>query len=221
VSFVPVYGYTGTVNISYTGYATDGDTFSGTVKVTVTGPKNSSYFTDVNTNYYWAVEAVDYLYGQGVVKGTGSSTYGPGTNITRADFIVMLYRALGLSATTNGNFNDVAKGSYYYDAVAVAKALGIAQGSNGYFNPTKPLTRQDAMVFVYRALQVKGVNVIEGTSSDLSAYNDRSGISSYATVSVATLIKAGVIVGAGNKINPSGNLTRAEMAVILHRVLKK
>jgi hypothetical protein len=77
------------------------------------------------------------------------------------------------------------------------------------------------MVFVYRALQVKGVNVIEGTSSDLSAYNDRSGISSYATVSVATLIKAGVIVGAGNKINPSGNLTRAEMAVILHRVLKK
>lgn len=221
VSFVPVYGYTGTVNISYTGYATDGDTFSGTVKVTVTGPKNSSYFNDVNTNYYWAVEAVDYLYGQGVVKGTGSSTYGPGTNITRADFIVMLYRALGLSATTNGNFNDVAKGSYYYDSVAVAKALGIAQGSNGYFNPTKPLTRQDAMVFVYRALQAKGVKVTEGTSSDLSVFNDRSSISSYATTSVATLVKAGVIVGAGNKINPSGNLTRAEMAVILHRVLKK
>lgn len=221
VSFVPVYGYTGTVNITYTGYSTDGDTFSGNVKVTVTGPKNSSYFTDVNSNYYWAVEAVDYLYGQGVVKGTGSSTYGPSTNITRGDFILMLYRALGLSATTNGNFTDVAKGSYYYDAVAVAKALGIAQGSNGYFNPTKPLTRQDAMVFVYRALQAKGVKVNEGTSSDLTGFNDRSSISSYATTSVATLVKAGVIVGAGNKINPSGNLTRAEMAVILHRVLKK
>ncbi|MPM26530.1 hypothetical protein SDC9_73034 [bioreactor metagenome] len=221
VSFVPVYGYTGTVNIGYTGYSVDGDTFTGTVKITVTGPKNSSYFNDVNSNYYWAVEAVDYLYGQGVVKGTGTSIYGPGTNITRGDFILMLHRALGLSATTNGNFTDVAKGSYYYDAVAVAKALGIAQGSNGYFNPTKPLTRQDAMVFVYRALQAKGVKVTEGTSSDLSVFNDRSSISSYATTSVATLVKAGVIVGAGNKINPSGNLTRAEMAVILHRVLKK
>ncbi|HWP80162.1 MAG TPA: S-layer homology domain-containing protein [Candidatus Acidoferrum sp.] len=221
VSFVPVYGYTGTVSIAYTGYSTDGDSFSGTVKVTVTGPKNSSYFTDVNTTYYWAVEAVDYLYGLGVVKGTGSSSYGPGSHITRGDFVLMLYRALGLSATTSGNFKDVAKGSYYYDAVAVAKALGIAQGSGDYFYPTNSLTRQDAMVFVYRALQAKKISITEGTSSDLSVFTDRSGISSYATISVATLVKANVIVGSGNKINPVGNLTRAEMAVILHRVLKK
>ncbi len=133
----------------------------------------------------------------------------------------MLYRALDLTATTSGNFSDVAKGTYYYDAIAVAKALGIAQGSGGYFYPTTPLTRQDAMALVYRAMQVKKISITAGTSSDLSAFTDKGNVSSYAATAVATLVKAKVVVGSGGNINPSGNLTRAEMAVILYRVLKR
>ncbi|MPM48117.1 hypothetical protein SDC9_94839 [bioreactor metagenome] len=220
VSFVPASGYSGTVSISYTGYSSGGDSYSGTVKIVVTAASVSKYFTDVSSSYTWAAESIDYLYGKGVVKGTGTSSYSPGSNITRGDFILMLYRALDLSATTSGNFTDVAKGSYYYDAIAVAKALGIAKGSDGYFYPSTPLTRQDAMALVYRAMQVKKISITAGTNSDLASFTDKSSVSSYATTAVATLVKAKVVVGSSGKINPSGNLTRAEMAVILYRVLK-
>ena len=220
VSFVPASGYAGTVSISYTGYSSGGGSYSGTVKVVVTAASASKYFTDLNSSYSWASEAIDYLYEQGVVKGTGTKSYSPGANITRGDFILMLYRALKLTATTSGNFTDVAKGSYYYDAIAVSKALGIAQGSGGYFYPTTPLTRQDAMALVYRAMQVKKISITAGASSDLASFTDKGSVSSYAATAVATLVKAKVVVGSGGKINPSGNLTRAEMAVILYRVLK-
>ena len=52
-------------------------------------------------------------------------------------------------------------------------------------------------------------------------FTDKSGIASYATNSVATIVKEGLIVGDNSKINPTGNTTRAEAAVFLYRVYNK
>jgi len=230
VCFVPTAGYSGTVTISYTGYNTDGDSYTGTVKITVTAAATettySSYFSDINKNYSWAATQIDYLYKNGVVKGTSTSAsksqYSPGSNISRGDFMLMLYRAFNLSSKTTAgtNFSDVPSSSYYYEAIAVAKYLGIAKGgSNNKFSPTSSLTREDAMVLVLRTMEVSKITLTTGTSSDLTSYSDKSQISDYAATAVATLIKAGIIQGDGKNINPDGNLSRAEMAVILYRAL--
>ena len=50
---------------------------------------------------------------------------------------------------------------------------------------------------------------------------DRSSVSSYAVSAVSTLVKAGIVKGSGNYINPLGYITRAEVAVILYRVLTR
>jgi hypothetical protein len=222
VSFVPGAGYVGTATLTYTGYDTDGESFPGTIKITIAAvaPTASLYFKDVNTSYSWAVTAIDYLYKASIVNGTGSGIYSPAAKITRGDFMLMLSRALKLtSSSAVTNFGDVPRDSYYYNAVAVAKALGIAQGSNGNFYPTSAITREDAMVLVYRALQISGKTMPTGTLANLSAYNDRSAVSSYAISAVGSLVSKGLVKGDGLYLNPQNSVTRAEMAVILYRVL--
>jgi hypothetical protein len=222
VSFVPAVNYTGTVAITYTAVTADSRTYTGKINVTVSPKTGSRYFSDIGSTYDWASLAVDYLYEEGVAKGISSTLYSPGKNISRGDFVLMLYRAMKFTGSTASNFSDVPKGSYYYDAIAAAKALGIAQGGlDNKFNPTSALSRQDAMLLIYRTLTVTGKSVQTGTTSDIASFSDKDQISGYALVAVQTLVKAGVVTGSYGKINPKGSLTRAEMAVILYRVEQK
>lgn len=223
VDFVPYKNYYGTVTIKYTGYNIDGDAFTGSLKIEVVSmpeTEGSLYFKDVTKDYSWAASQIDYLYEENIVSGTGNGNYSPAQNMTRGDFMLMIYRALDLSATTSGNFSDVPKDSYYYKAIATAKALGIAKGTNNLFMPTASITREDAMVLVDRALKVDGKKLSAGSYSDLSQFKDRNSVSDYAVTSVATLVKAGIIKGSNSYLNPKSFISRAEMAVILYRVLE-
>jgi hypothetical protein len=223
VAFVPYKDYNGTVTVKYSGWNADGINFTGTIKITVTAvadTANSSYFNDVTSSYSWASTSIDYLFEEGVVTGTGGSNYSPAQNMIRGDFMLMLYRALDLSSSSKSNFSDVPAGSYYYTAIATAKALGIAKGYDDLFMPNAPITREDAMVLVARALKVDGRTLTAGSISDLSNYKDKGSVSDYAVSSVATLVKAGIITGSNSYLYPKSNVTRAEMAVILYRVLR-
>ena len=219
VTYVPKAGYSGTEVLTYTGTDNKGATFTGTVSITVT-PVTTSQFTDMG-NYSWAAASVDFLYKNGITTGTSDTTYGPAGNITRGDFVLMLARAFQLSGgDVSNSFSDVPANSYYAQAIASAKALGIAQGGGSTFNPTGALTRQDAMVLLHRTLSRTGRTIPDASSTYLSRFTDGSNVSSYAQGSVAALVQAGVIQGdTSGRLNPQGSLTRAEMAVILHRVL--
>lgn len=218
-AFLPAANYSGTVSIPYTGFSVNGAIYAGKIVIQVNAKACSAYFTDIGAVYDWAAAAIDRLYENGIVNGIGASQYSPGTIMTRGDFMLMLYRAMGYSGSTKSNFSDVPKGSYYYDAIAIAKDLGIAKGSNNKFSPDSPLIRQDAIVFVYRALTLTGVQLTPGSGSDIAGFTDKGKVSKYALTAVQTLVKAGLIKGSGNKLNPASTLSRAEMAVVLYRVI--
>ncbi len=223
VDFVPYKDYYGDVTIKYTGYNVDGDAFNGTIEIEVVSmpeTEGSVYFKDVTKDYSWAASQIDSLYEKKVVSGIGNGNYGPSQNMSRGDFMLMIYRALDLTANTSGNFSDVPKDSYYYKAIATAKALGIAKGSNNMFMPTSSITREDAFVLVDRALRTEGTRLSVGDYDDLSQFKDRKTVSDYAVTSVATLVKAGIIKGTNSNINPKAFISRAEMAIILYRVLE-
>jgi hypothetical protein len=227
VAFVPS-GSTGTVTVEYTGYDSEGAAFSGEIKITVkaktVSPNTASqYFNDVTGNYSWAVQYVDSLYSTGAVTGTinpnGTRSFSPANNITRGDFMLILSRALSLtSGAGTGGFSDVPSGSYYYEAITAAKALGIAQGTNNKFNPTATITREDAMVLALRAMTVTGTGYVPGDASILSSFNDSSMISGYARDAIANLVKSGIITGSNNQIHPKDSITRAETAAIIYRI---
>jgi uncharacterized repeat protein (TIGR02543 family) len=181
-------------------------------------PQSSKYFKDM-ADYIWAILEIDELHDLNVVYGVGEELFHPGAYISRADFMTMLVRAYGLNVEFSENLPDVPVGSYYYDAIGIAKALGIAEGDGNRFHPLDPITRQDAMALVHRTLNVIGFSLDPGTDADLVAFEDALIISSYAKESIATLVKAGVINGKDGKIMPMDYTTRAEMAMIIYKML--
>lgn len=220
VTFVPRAGYQGTLRLAYTGTDSKGYTYSGTVAITITPNTASQYFGDLG-GYTWAAASIDYLYENQVVTGTGTRQYSPAAPVTRGDFILMVYRAFQLPGTGTSSFPDVPADSYYAQAAAAAKALGVVTGDEvGYFRPGDSITRQDAMVILQRAMQTTGWALGSGNTALLSGFSDGGSVSGYAQGAMATMVEFGVITGTNQgRLNPQGTLTRAEMAVVLHRLL--
>ena len=178
-------------------------------------------FSDIG-RYSWAKNKIEVMAAKGIIEGTAETTYEPEQSIKRADFIKFLVKALGLSAEIDGNFGDVKTGSYYYEAVGIAKKLGITKGvGDNKFDPLEPISRQDMMVLVEKALKIAGKPVEAGSDSDLAAYKDAAKVSGYAADAAAALIKDGIIRGSNNMINPKAQLTRAEAAVVIYNLYNK
>ena len=186
--------------------------------ITVSPPATTS-FTDLN-GYDWAKASIEYLYANGVVNGTGNGKYSPSAPITRGSFMLMLCRAFNFSvAGTGSGFADVPADSVYADALRAAKALGIAQGSGGSFYPNRPLTREQAAVFMLRALQADGWTIAGGTRSTIAGFKDAAAVSDYAVGAVSAMVQYNILQGNNGLLSPHNTLTRAQMAVILHRAL--
>ena len=241
VTFVPADNVTGTVTIAYTGYDLQGASYSGKVQINISSSStptptptptpidtsklvSSKYFKDVDISYSWAVPYIDSLYESNIISGTtsgnGSKLYSPAASVTRGDFMLILYKALNLQTSSIATgFSDVPSDSYYYKAITTAKALGIAQGQDNRFYPGNSITREDAMVFALRAVNITGKTIASGDTSSLSKYGDGSSISEYSKSAVASLVKAGLITGSDdNKIYPQGSLSRAQTAAIIYRI---
>ena len=228
VVFVPRAGLYGNVTIYYKAYSSNAfKEHSGTIVLNVRQKTKSAEFSDVGTSLSWAADSVDFLSYEGVAQGSNGK-YNPSSNITRGDFMLMLYRAFLEDEHKNdsitSNFSDVVKGSdtyskETYQAVGVAKKLGIAQGTNGKFNPKSYITRQEAMTLIYRTLDEVNYDLSYTVSTTTSSFKDYSSVASYAKTAISDLIGHGIVIGNNSKINPTSNITRAEMAVILHRVL--
>jgi hypothetical protein len=131
-------------------------------------------------------------------------------------------RAFELKGESLDGFSDVPADAYYKEALAAAKEIGIITGvGDNKFNPTKEISRQDIMVIVKRLLGYLEIELKAADEEALSGYIDSSEIADYAKDAVSTLIANEIIAGANNMINPNGNATRAEIAVILMRVIEK
>ncbi|MBO7746947.1 S-layer homology domain-containing protein [Paenibacillus sp. MWE-103] len=181
-------------------------------------------FADLGAKWSWAADAIGYLAGKGIVGGTGGGKYEPALPVKRGDLMLMLVRAFGLQAPAGadasaGNFPDVPKSKYYADAIAAAKALGIAAGDGAGFKPEAPVTRQDLMVLFERTLQTLGRTLPKPDGTELNGFADKDRVAGYAKASVAALVKAGVVKGGAAGIEPLKATNRAETAVFLYRLL--
>lgn len=176
---------------------------------------NEKAFGDLG-GHKWANDAVTRLAAREIINGTSATTYAPGANITRADFTVLTVRTFGFAAEGGEEFSDVDKNAYYADAVAVAQKLGIVGGSAGKFNPKAQISREDMMVIIARALDKAGYTL---SSDEKTNFSDTNQVSSYASDAVNKLTASGVVAGSNGKINPKGKTTRAEVAVLLDRLV--
>lgn len=178
-------------------------------------------FNDLKS-YSWAKNQIEVLASKGIINGTSDTTFNPQAFITRADFMVLLVKALDLTAAVDSNFADVPADAYYSNQIGIAKKLGITTGvGDNKYNPKAQITRQDMMVLITRALMVSGKISSEGNADVITTYTDKGQVASYAVTGVATLVKEGIVVGSNNIINPKGNASRAELAAIVYKIYNK
>lgn len=184
---------------------------------------SSKTFLDVPA-VHWAYDAVGTLAAKGVITGVSESSFAPNESITRADFVVMLMRALGLTASIDqaAAFTDVAQQAYYYEAIMKAQQLGIINGyPSGEFKPGQEIERQEMFVIAYKAIQQVAELQLSPVQDDaaLAQYTDYAAIAGYAKEILATLAEHGIIQGYNDKIAANGVTTRAEAAVFIERLV--
>ena len=223
LTFVPRAGYQGNVSIPYMALYADGTQFQGQVVISVIPAAASHYFNDLGNYGSETITAIDFLRDRGVVNGTGNGRFAPGDSIRRGDFSLMLWRAFQFeNSGAPGSFADVPSSAYYASAVNTLSGLRIVNGTgSNRFQPNSTISRQDAAVMIQRTLQAAGMTADDGSLSALNAYSDGNQVSGYAQTAMACLIQQGLLRTGDGRLNPKANLTRADMAVLLHRAMTR
>jgi uncharacterized repeat protein (TIGR02543 family) len=175
-------------------------------------------FSDVpETAWYYA--NVCAVYEAGLMKGMDDGTFSPLTEVTRAQFITILYRLAGEPDGASIKFDDVAANAWYAPAVAWAASNGIVLGvSEKEFAPNNDITREQFVTILYRYARYMGLT--EGPTGTLTGFNDIGSVSSWAAEAMNWAVEVGLIQGdKTGALDPTGTATRAQAAAIFDRFM--
>lgn len=198
----------------------------GLLTVTLTG---SAVFAVINnaldfndTDQHWAAEYIDFVTARNLFQGTGENQFSPQTGMTRGMIVTVLGRLSGAipGEYDSTSFSDVGEGAYYAGYVEWAARNGIVQGvGQGLFSPDQNVTREQLAVILYNYIRYMGLTLPQSTA-DNEAFADDDEISGYARDGVAAMQRAGIINGKnGNRFDPKGKASRAEVAAMLERLV--
>lgn len=187
---------------------------------------NPVSFADVAN--HWAKMEIDDMGSRMVVTGIGNNTYEPDRSISRAEFAATVVRAMGLQkGTTESTFGDVTLTDWFNGYVETATAYSLIAGydNSKSYGPNDTITREQAMTILARAMKITGLNISLSDSEAselLSKYTDGDLVSDYAKVGAAACVKTGVVSGTTpTTISPKDYVTRAEVAIMIQRLLQK
>ena len=171
---------------------------------------------------HWATQYAEYLYNQSIITGSISKdkrVYAPDQTMTRQEFAAVIVRWLGINteeySDVDLDFADYSKiQDWAKDSIRAALHLGFMTGKSAaatkavYFDPTGPISRQEVMTVIGR-IQEKGYPEAE------MDFKDANKIASWALPYVKTLVGQGVISGYNGRLDPTGSVTRAQVAKII------
>ena len=166
----------------------------------------------------WYAEAVSAAVDNGLLYGKSATIIDPNGDMTRAEMAAIINRSFGCyKAADISQYKDVAKSKWYYKDVAMAVQMGTYNGrSASSMAPDAPISRQEAMTVVARALEL---DYDSYSKTDLSAFSDRSEISNWSLPYVRAMVGADYIHGRGKVLAPLDNITRAEFAQIFANII--
>ncbi len=189
--------------------------FSGRYEVL----ENNIEITDISHLDDETNSAISFLVSKGYMN-VENGAFLPDTSLNRYHFstaLVGMFFALDRSLTLN--FPDVPVESPYYSYVASAAAQNIIVGyDDGMFHGDNEITTEQMLALAARTLiNYKGYSLPENPSQYLNTYEDGSNVSDWAKQQVALAVREG-LVDRGGELDPLGNVTREEAALILYRL---
>jgi hypothetical protein len=178
-------------------------------------------FTDLAG--HWAEKDIRVLSARHIVSGTTPTTFAPSQMATRAQCAALLVRALGMPKSDAGHaFTDVSDSAWYAGDVAAAAKAGIIKGTSaGMFSPDQGISRAELAVMISRVLESRTGRKVFDAKKVLAEYTDAGQIPGWAQEGVALAVESGIVNGrTKDTIVPQGMVNRAEIAVIIGRLLE-
>ena len=175
---------------------------------------------DVSQNY-WAQPEIASVVSDSVMTLTDGN-FNPEGKMSRVEFVKALLKVLGnddLEVTTKVKFSDVKKSSDIYAPIARSQQLGLVYGyPNGTFQPNKAVLRDEAQSVISHITIDAPVD-----SNIVSKYADADKVPAWANTVYAKTLSYGIYVNYPNEneLRPTEDLTRAEAAVLLHRLKQR
>ncbi len=194
---------------------------------------NSTYAVveyDITLNdiaVHWGQADIQLLADKLIVNGFEDGSFRPNQQVTRAEFVTLLVRALGLDVTQIKHelYTDVAADDWYAGALTAANQAGLVKGyTDGSFRGNLPITRQEASVLLGNAIDFLQLReaITEGDSRQaLDTYKDADDVSSYAREAVGMASSLGLLQGGEEGMfRPQLNATRAETVVMIKNLME-
>jgi glucose/arabinose dehydrogenase len=163
-------------------------------------------FSDIANSTF--LDAIHWLYYEGITGGCGSGKYCPKASVTRAQMAMFLDRAIGLDPTTTNFFTDD-EGITGEASINRLAASGITGGCTPTtYCPTNRVTREQMAMFLDRALD------LPSTTTDF--FTDDEGRTGENAIN--RMAAAGLTGGcSATQYCPTASVTREQMAAFLRR----
>lgn len=172
-------------------------------------------FADMPDN--WSTAALQKAVDNGLLGGDGGYIR-PDNYMTRAEMATIMVRACGAVDTVDiSAYRDVKPEDWFYTSMSKAVAMGAFSGADGMLNPNSNITRQEAFVVLARVFSLNLDKNIDLTV--INEFKDGNKVASWARESVAAIVGGGYVAGSDGYINPTANISRAEFAVVMNRLI--
>ncbi|MDM5249299.1 S-layer homology domain-containing protein [Lysinibacillus sp. G4S2] len=172
----------------------------------------ASVFPDVNASTEEG-KAIINLAGRGIISGYPDGTFKPANLITRSQAAKILAGILKLDTVhvKNPNFKDIKPGDENYGAIAALANAGIISGSNGYFYPTKNITRGQMSKMIVKGFHLPITNGVDIPFNDVKAGSEYE---PYIKTLFANSITKGTTP---TTFGPQSNVKRSQLASFVVR----
>ncbi len=212
-----------------------------TMLFSATGAFAASGFTDLNEFHAWAEPQIEEMTTLGIIKGYTDGSFRPDRAITKTEALVLISRVAGYITKDYDDFRQVAAERYsdvvsayntpYPNEVSYLLYKGVLTESDlaGYISPDRadsPLLRYEMAVLLTKLMRAE--NAVKTDGSFTLTYSDAGEIPFSAAPFVEYVTNTSLMQGVYDpeqpeavSFKPYASVTRAQMAVLLHRVLDK
>ncbi len=166
-----------------------------------------------DTESHWAQSAIERWTDYEVIMGD-DGMFRPDDVISRAELAVMINRIMNYQERAENTFSDLPE-TWYTDAILKLVKQGVMMGDGTNIRPEDPVTREESLVMIARALGIKD------SGARATSFADDASVSEWARYAIHAMVEKGFLSGYGDgTFRPQDGMTRACSVTVVNNAIK-
>lgn len=181
-------------------------------------------FKDIESSF--AREDIERLASKQIIFGKSQDRFDPSGQMKRGEFTALIVRSLGIKVGTDSvtGYLDIPEARWDAGVIAAAERAELVDASaadTDRFRPDDAITREEAAIMLYRALQYGGEDEIEENDRQLIRFLDGADVSPPARAALNAILEIEIMIGYPDQtLRPTEMLTREQCAIMLRKLLE-